>query len=109
MKYATIILILVLGGLVVLYFSKESGHSREMNKLIHERDSAIQRMNNEHARAEEWRQRAFEYGNEYRAAATKALKSEQRLSYLREENERLKRKPVIRYNEPQLDSVFSGR
>ena len=65
-------------------------------------------MNNEHARAEEWRQRAFEYGNAFRKEATRATKAENNFNYLREENAILKRK-VIRYSNAGLDSAFSAR
>lgn len=109
MKYFSVIVFFLLVGLVVLYFSKESGHSREVNRLTKERDSAIQRMNNEHARAEEWRQRAFDYGNQFRKEATRALKAENRFNYLREENEKLKIRPVIRYTDNNLDSLFRAR
>lgn len=105
-KYSVIFLVIIVAGLVWLYFSKASGHDQAMKRLIEKHQDA---MDSSALEAERWRRIAKEYGDEYRNAASKALKSEQRLSYLREENERLKRKPVIRYNEPQLDSIFSGR
>lgn len=108
MKAFAIITFLLFVCLAVLFFSKESGHEREVNRLIHERDSAIQRMNNEHARAEEWRQRAFDYGNQFRKEATRAQKAETNYNYAREQNEILKRK-VIRYSNAGLDSAFSAR
>lgn len=65
-------------------------------------------MNNEHARAEEWRQLAFDYGNQFRKEATRAQKAETNYNNARELNEILKRK-VIRYSNAGLDSAFSAR
>lgn len=107
-KSISIFLLLLVGFLVWLYFSKESGYTRERKRLIQERDSAIQRMNNEHARAEEWRQLAFDYGNQFRKEATRAQKAETNYNNARELNEILKRK-VIRYSNAGLDSAFSAR
>lgn len=111
MKNATpyIILLIVTCLLVWLYFSKQSGHEREVNRLTKERDSAIHKANLESNKAEEWRKTALDYGNQQRKDATRAVKAENRLAYEIEENRRLRNRPVIRYAEPQLDSIRAAR
>lgn len=105
-KYLTIFFLLLVCFIIWLFVRQEKNHEKELESL---RKQHLREMNNEHARAEEWRQRALEYGNAFRKEATRALKAENRFNYLREENEKLKRRPVIRYNDSQLDSALSAR
>lgn len=106
-KYlTTIFTFVVIGFLCWMLHDKNVRHKKELESL---RKQHLREMNNEKARAEEWRQRALEYGNAFRSEATRATKAENNLSYMREENEKLKRRPVIRYNDSQLDSALSAR
>lgn len=100
-----ILCVLLTAGLVFMYFDKDSGHDQELKTLIEKHQSA---MDSSAKVAEHWRLKALEYGNQFRKEATKALQSEQRLSYAMEENRILKRK-VIRYDHKQLDSLFTAR
>ena len=59
--------------------------------------------------AEKWRLKAAEYFQAYSTSKTEGLKMEQRFNYIREENEKLKRRPVLRYSNTQLDSALSAR
>lgn len=103
-RYALILWLLILAGCVWIYFDKESGHKQEINRLIEKHKNA---MDSSHNVTEQWRLRALEYGNQFRKEATRAMKAEQGFNYLREQNEILRKRPAIRYNEPQLDSIFS--
>lgn len=105
-KIITVILLLSLFLVAWLFVKHEESHESELEAL---RKQHLIEINKEHAKAEEWRQRALEYGNAFRAEATRALKAENRFNYLREENEKLKIRPVIRYTDNNLDSLFRAR
>jgi hypothetical protein len=107
MKYLTVVLFVALAGvLFYLFFAVPSAHEKEMLKLIH--DHTL-KMDSAYNKAEEWRLLSLEYGNQFRKEAMRANKAEERYNYLREENEILKKRPVVRYAEPQLDSIFKIR
>lgn len=106
MKIMYFVIALLLGALVWMYFSKESGRDQEKKKLLLKHQHA---MDSSHNVAEAWRKLALKYGDQYRAEATKAMQKEQQFNYLREENAALKRRPVIRYTDSGLDSLFRTR
>ena len=106
MKSTYLIIAILLGGLAYLYFTKDSGHDQERKRLIEKHEHA---MDSSHNVSEKWRMLAKEYGDQFRKEATRAMKAEQNMNYLREQNEILKKRPVIRYAVPQLDSALSAR
>ncbi len=105
-KASAVFALVVLAALVWVFFNRESGHDREMKKLI---QSHADKMDSSNLVAESWRLKALEYGNQQRKDATRAMKAEERLNYALEENRILKNRRVIRYSEPQLDSAMSAR
>jgi len=105
-KFSLLLLALVIGLCVFMYFDKESGHERELKKLI---ETHTFKMDSANRKAESWRLLALEYGNQFRREAMRANKAEERYNYLREQNEIDKKKPVIRYSDIALDSMFRAR
>lgn len=104
-KIITAILLLSLFLVAWLFLKHEESHESELEAL---KKQHLIEINKEHAKAEEWRLKAFEYGNQFRKEATRAQKAEMNYNHAREQNEILKRK-VIRYSNASLDSAFSAR
>lgn len=101
-KTAIVFLVIGCGFLVWLYFSKRSGTDQEITRLNNKIDSLSNA-------SEQWRMKAAEYFQAYSTSETNGRKMEQRFNYIREENEKLKRRPVLRYSNAQLDSALSAR
>ena len=108
MSKSYIIIGILVIALVFVYFHKPSGHDQQMQRLMIENQRLRLGMDSAKARAEEFRKAALEYGNQFRAEATRAQKAEERFNYLREENNILRRR-VIRYSDKSLDSLFQSK
>jgi len=99
-KLSTLLILVILGFLLLIFFNKPSGTDQLLERQKFKADSASKE-------AEKWRQKAAEYFQAYSTSETNAKKLELRFNYMREENEKLKRRPVVRYSNQQLDSVFA--
>lgn len=107
LPYIFLFLLLSLG--VYVYFTKKSGHDQEVERLLIENQRLRIEADSSKAKAERWRLTALQYGNQFRSEATRAQKAE--ANYLNEKaiNEILKKRPVVRYTDTSLDSLFLAR
>lgn len=104
-----ILLLILAAGLLYMWMDADSGHEREVLKLKKELYYTRDSMNLFRDKAEEWRKTALDYGNQQRKDATKAMQFEQMFLNEKAINEILKKRPVVRYSDSSLDSLFLAR